>query len=517
MSVAVSHELILVVDYGSQYTQLIARRLRKIGVFSEVIQPGRLGSYSGDARVRGLVLSGGPGSATGANVELGAIERYVGRMPILGICYGAQLLARVYGGAVTSGEIREYGSVRLQNVASDSLLFAGVEGDSRVWMSHGDTIVSLPAGWRVLASTDQVGIVAFSGVGEGKEGLYGVQFHPEVSQSACGMTLLRNFVVAACGCSCEWNARSFVASTQEWIRSQVGDAGVVLGLSGGVDSSVTALLLHRVLGDQLSSIFVDHGLLREGEYESVLGVYRSLGLKVVGVEAGARFLAELAGVTDPETKRKTIGRCFIEEFERAASSLPGVAWLAQGTIYPDVIESGVAGGVTIKSHHNVGGLPERMRLRVLEPLRYLFKDEVRVVGRELGLPESLLGRHPFPGPGLAIRIVGEVTAERVRVLQRADAIFREELRAAGMYDAVWQAGAILLPIRTVGVMGDERTYESVVALRAVDSIDGMTADWHRLPYDLLERISNRIIREVQGVNRVVYDISSKPPATIEWE
>lgn len=507
-------EWVLVLDFGSQYTQLIARRIREIGVYCEV-HPYTAGVEITEG-LRGVVLSGSPRSVHDANAPEVDFSAFLGRVPVLGICYGAQLLAHAFGGAVERSAKREYGRAELCGTTEGVGLGAAIRKGSVVWMSHGDTIAHLPEGWRVLASTESIPIAAFSA---GDNITYGVQFHPEVSHSECGLELLRAFLLEVCGCKGDWTPKAFVEQTVKELQAKLGDDGVVLGLSGGVDSTVAAALLHRAIGGRLTCIFVDHGLLRKDEYAQVLRQYEGMGLRVVGVDAGERFLGALKGVEDPEAKRKIIGRLFVEEFDRAAAGLKGIKWLAQGTIYPDVIESVSVNGpsVTIKSHHNVGGLPKDMALRVVEPLRLLFKDEVRRVGAELGIPAEILGRHPFPGPGLAIRILGEVTRERVRVLQEADAVYVEGLRKAGLYDRIWQAGAILLPVRSVGVMGDERTYESVVALRAVTSVDGMTADWYPIPYEVLGRISNDIINGVRGVNRVVYDVSSKPPATIEWE
>lgn len=507
-------EWVAIVDFGSQYTQLIARVVRELGVYCEVVSSVR--GVQRDGLLRGVVLSGSPRSVHDAEALRFDFLPFEGSLPVLGICYGAQLMARTYGGEVSRSAAREYGRARLGTVQRGSALTDGIEAGAQVWMSHGDTIVRLGEGFSVTASTESIPVAMFE---DAKRKLYGVQFHPEVSHTEVGRTLLKNFLTTICGCTCDWTPRAFVASKIEWLREELGQDKVVLGLSGGVDSSVAALLLHRAIGEQLTCIFIDHGLLREGEYESVLASYRGMGLNVIGVDASDHFFKELAGVTDPEAKRKVIGRCFIEEFDKAAATLRDVKWLAQGTIYPDVIESSAVPGasVTIKSHHNVGGLPSDMKLKIVEPLRQLFKDEVRRVGAELELPAAILGRHPFPGPGLAIRVLGEVTREKVAVLQAADGIYMRKLREAGEYDKIWQAGAILLPVRSVGVMGDERSYENAVALRAVVSVDGMTADWYHMPYELLADISNAIINGVRGVNRVVYDVSSKPPATIEWE
>lgn len=508
------HERVVILDFGSQYTQLIARRVRELGVYCEV-QPYRLPVEFSEG-LRGVILSGSPCSVLDEDAPTIDFSSIVGKLPILGVCYGAQLLASHFGGKVSHSVTREYG--RAQFCVSDvgNPLFSGVPESSTVWMSHGDTITTLPEGWSVSGESADIPVAAFS---YAEQSLYGVQFHPEVSHTEIGLSVLQNFLVGLCGCRGDWTTRAFVEQSVAELRLQLGDDGVVLGLSGGVDSTVAAVLLHRAIGSKLTCIFVDHGLLRKGEYAEVLASYRGMGLKVIGVDASARFFAALSGVTDPEGKRKAIGRCFVEEFDREASKLAGVKWLAQGTIYPDVIESVSVHGpsVTIKSHHNVGGLPKEMNLQVVEPLRLLFKDEVRRVGAELEIPATILNRHPFPGPGLAIRILGEVTPERAALLQEADAVYIGKLRESGHYDKIWQAATILLPVRSVGVMGDERTYESVVALRAVNSVDGMTADWYPMPYELLGEISNAIIKGVRGVNRVVYDVSSKPPATIEWE
>lgn len=506
------HEKLLILDFGSQYTQLIARRVRELGVYCEV-KPYHSGVPSGETW-KAVIFSGSPCSVHDKQAPSVDLDAIISQYPVLGICYGAQLLASYYGGSVVRSQKREYGRASLQNVESASLL-RGIRKGGEVWMSHGDSIDVLPDGWKVLASTADIPVAAF----QARENVFGLQFHPEVSHTACGIDILRNFLVDICGFRCDWTPKAFITQTVEELRSKIGSEKVVLGLSGGVDSTVAAALLHRAIGSQLTCIFVDNGLLRKNEYTTVLESYRGMGLQVVGVDAREHFYTALAGITDPEGKRKAIGRSFIEVFDKAASELQDVKWLGQGTIYPDVIESVSVGGpsVTIKSHHNVGGLPKEMKLQLVEPLRLLFKDEVRRVGAELGISPLILGRHPFPGPGLAIRILGEVTRERVALLQEADALYIEQLREAGLYDKIWQAGAILLPVRSVGVMGDERTYESVVALRAVTSVDGMTADWYPLPYDVLSRISNEIINNVRGINRVVYDVSSKPPATIEWE
>jgi GMP synthase (glutamine-hydrolysing) len=509
-------EKILILDFGSQYTQLIARRVRELHVYCEIHPFNHYPPL--DQTVKGIILSGSPSSVR----EEGApsVDRSVvfnpGQVPVLGICYGAQLMASQNGGEVLPSRIREYGRANLEVADQADPLLHGISPQSQVWMSHSDTIARAPEGFVVTASTATVKVAAFR---HATAPVYGIQFHPEVTHTLEGKHLLQNFVAQICGCQQDWTPASFVETTVQSLRAQLGQDKVVLGLSGGVDSSVAAQLLHRAIGPNLHCIFVDNGLLRKHEFEDVLESYRHLGLNVRGVDVKDQFYAALAGLTNPEEKRKAIGRVFIEVFDAEAHQIQDVKWLGQGTIYPDVIESVSVKGpsVTIKSHHNVGGLPERMKLKVVEPLRLLFKDEVRAVGRSLGMNESLLGRHPFPGPGLAIRIIGDITPDKVRVLQEVDHIFISGLRERGLYEQVWQAGAMLLPVQSVGVMGDERTYENVVALRAVNSVDGMTADWSHLPYDFLAEVSNRIINQVKGVNRVVYDISSKPPATIEWE
>ncbi len=507
-------EKIVILDFGSQYTQLIARRVRELNVYSEIYPFDRCPEI--DASVKGVILSGSPFSVRDAKAPKPDLTKIKGRLPLLGVCFGAQYLAHNFGGEVKASNKREYGRANLAYIDTTSPLFTGISEGSRVWMSHGDTIERLPSDSEVIASTGDVKNAAFKVNGETT---YGIQFHPEVYHSTDGMVLLSNFVVGICGCSQSWTPASFIESTVKELKEKLGDDKVILGLSGGVDSTVCAMLLNKAIGHNLTCIFVDNGLLRKNEYSSVLKNYEELGLNVIGSPSGDLFLSRLAGVTEPEKKRKIIGATFIDVFDKESAKVENAKWLAQGTIYPDVIESNSVNGPsqTIKSHHNVGGLPAYMKLQLVEPLRLLFKDEVRRVGRALGLSEKFIGRHPFPGPGLAIRILGEVTPEKVALLQEADDIFISMLREEELYDKVWQAGVILLPVQSVGVMGDERTYENVVALRAVESVDGMTADWVHLPYDFLARVSNRIINSVRGINRVCYDISSKPPATIEWE
>jgi len=510
---------IIVLDFGSQTTQLIGRRLRELGTFCEVLPYNKF-PYGDEEGVIGVILSGSPWSVHDPDAFKPDLSQLLGREPVLGICYGAQYMAQSLGGSVERGSSREYGRARLEWVDAESVLFKDIKAGSQVWMSHGDTIASLPAGFRTIGSTKNVKQAAYACE---ERRIWGVQFHPEVFHSEIGTQLLRNFAVDICGSRQDWTAASFVESTIAELREQIGSDKVVLGLSGGVDSGVAAVLLHRAIGAQLTCIFVDHGLLRKGEYEGVLNAYKDMGLQIRGVDASEKFFADLAGVSDPEQKRKIIGRDFVEVFNAEAAKITDAKWLGQGTIYPDRIESLNITGKTIKSHHNVGGLPKDMHLQLCEPLRWLFKDEVRNVGRELGIPERLISRHPFPGPGLAVRILGDITREKVSVLQEADHIFVSELHAwkaddgRELYDHVWQAGVVLLPVRSVGVMGDERTYERAAALRAVTSQDAMTADWARLPYDFLAHVSNRIINEVRGINRVCFDISSKPPSTIEWE
>ena len=506
---------ILILDHGSQFTQLIARRVRELNVYCEIHPFTKAAQFAGDPNIKGVILSGSPSSVFDTNAPDPDLSGFLGRIPMLAVCYGAQLIAKRTGAHVERSKIREYGRAHLSTIA-DNHLFDGIQAGTQVWMSHGDSITTPSEAMEVIASTDDVPVAAYC---LRDQLTYAVQFHPEVYHTIDGAQLLHNFVIGICGCAGEWTPHGFVEHTVETLRKDIGDGQVVLALSGGVDSSVAALLLDRAIGEKLHCIFVDNGLLRKDEYSRVLESYRHLGLNIKGVDARDAFYSALKGLDEPEAKRKAIGRTFIEVFDREAHAIKGVEWLGQGTIYPDVIESVSVNGpsVTIKSHHNVGGLPAHMKLKVVEPLRLLFKDEVRRVGKELGLDPNILGRHPFPGPGLAIRILGEVTAEKVALLQEVDHIFIQGLRDEGLYDQVWQAGAILLPVRSVGVMGDERTYENAVALRAVSSTDGMTADWCHLPYEFLARISNSIINRVKGVNRVVYDISSKPPATIEWE
>jgi len=507
-------EKILILDFGSQYTQLIARRIRELNVYCEIYPFNHFPAP--DDSVKGVILSGSPFSVRDAGAPLPELSGVKGKFPLLGVCYGAQYMTITCGGEVLPSPTREYGRARLVKLDGDDPLFRGVTPGTQVWMSHGDTIETIPDSFTITGSTADVRVAAFRIEGEKS---WGIQFHPEVYHTTEGKKILGNFIGGICGCRADWTPESFVDMTVKSLRDQLGNDKVVLGLSGGVDSSVSALLLDRAIGSNLTSIFVDNGLLRKNEYEAVLEAYRKMGLNVRGVDASKEFVEGLRGVDDPETKRKIIGRTFIEVFDREAHKVRDVRWLAQGTIYPDVIESVSVNGpsATIKSHHNVGGLPEKMHLKVVEPLRLLFKDEVRRVGRALDMPGEILNRHPFPGPGLAIRIIGEVTPEKLNTLREADDIFISELKQNGHYDNVWQAAVILLPVQSVGVMGDERTYDNAVVLRAVTSTDGMTADWSHLPHEFLAEISNRIINRVKGINRVVYDISSKPPSTIEWE
>lgn len=512
------HETVIILDFGSQYTQLIARRVREAGVYCEILPYNTPAAQITARDPKGIILSGSP-----ASVYQPAAPRpdpqllQTLRPPLLGICYGLQVLAFDLGGEVQASPSREFGYARLKILETESPLFQGLPAEIDVWMSHGDHVTTVPAGFRVTALTDD----ALNAVEDRSRLIFGVQFHPEVAHTPMGAQVLRNFLFNICGCRADWSPVRVIQEQTERIRQELGkSARVVSGLSGGVDSTVAAALVHRAIGDGQSCIFVDNGLLREGEFESTLSLLRqTMKLNIVGINARDLFLGALDGVNDPEEKRKRIGKVFIDVFEEQAKRLGDIQYLVQGTLYPDVIESVSVRGpsATIKSHHNVGGLPEKMKLRLIEPLRELFKDEVRLIGRELGVPEEILTRHPFPGPGLAVRIIGEVTEEKLRLLQSADRILEEELRLADLYHSVWQAFPVLLPVSTVGVMGDERTYERVVAIRAVTSVDGMTADWARLPHDVLARISARIVAEIRGINRVVYDISSKPPSTIEWE
>ena len=506
---------VLILDFGSQYTQLIARRVRELNIFCEIF-PYNSKSFKIED-FTAVILSGSPFSVRGEDAPQPDLSQIKGKLPLLGVCFGAQYLAHNFGGEVGASNTREYGRANLSYIKENETFFKGVSKGSQVWMSHSDTILDLPENYELIASTHDVQNAAFK---IKDEETYGIQFHPEVYHSKDGLTILKNFLVDIAGLEQSWTPDSFVDSTVDQLKKSLGNDKVVLGLSGGVDSTVAATLISKAIGDNLYCIFVNNGLLRKNEFENVLEQYKHMGLNVKGVDASARFLKALKGVTDPEEKRKIIGRVFIEVFDDEAHLLKDVKWLGQGTIYPDVIESvSVSGGpsATIKSHHNVGGLPDFMKLEIVEPLKMLFKDEVRRVGKSLGIDGELLGRHPFPGPGLGIRILGDITAEKVRILQEVDAIFVQGLKDWGLYDGVWQAGAMLLPVNSVGVMGDERTYEKCVALRAVESTDGMTADWVNLPYEFLQKTSNKIINGVKGVNRVVYDISSKPPATIEWE
>ena len=505
-------EKIIILDFGSQTTQLIGRRVRELDTYCEIVPYNKFPKE--DPTIKGVILSGSPFWVYDKDAFKVDLSEIRGKYPILGICYGAQYLSYTNGGKVEPAGTREYGRAHLASFCKDNVLFKGVREESQVWMSHGDTITAIPDNFKKIASTDKVEIAAYQIEGEQ---VWGVQFHPEVFHSEDGTQILKNFVVDVCGCKQDWSPASFIESTVAELKEQLGDDKVVLGLSGGVDSSVAAVLLNKAIGKNLTCIFVDHGMLRKNEFKNVMKDYECLGLNVIGVDASEKFFTELAGVAEPEAKRKIIGKGFIDVFDVEAHKIKDVKWLAQGTIYPDCIESLSITGTVIKSHHNVGGLPEKMNLKLCEPLRLLFKDEVRRVGRELGMPEHLITRHPFPGPGLAVRILGDITPEKVRILQDADDIFIQGLRDWGLYDQVWQAGVILLPVQSVGVMGDERTYERAVALRAVTSTDAMTADWAHLPYEFMGKVSNDIINKVKGVNRVTYDISSKPPATIEWE
>ncbi len=509
------HEKLIILDFGSQYTQLIARRVRELNIYCEIHPWNKCPEL--DESVKGVVLSGSPFSVREESAPIPDLISIKGKLPLLGVCFGAQHMAHHFGGEVMPSSTREYGRANLSFVDNDNVLTKGMSNGSQVWMSHGDTIGRIPDNFKVIASTEDVRVAGYQIEGEDT---FGIQFHPEVYHSLEGTMLLKNFLVDVCTCTQDWTPDSFVEETVANLKSEIGDDKVILGLSGGVDSSVAAVLLHKAIGVNLHCIFVDNGLLRKDEFSQVLDSYKGMGLNVKGVDASESFYAELAGLADPEKKRKAIGKVFIDVFDEESKLVENATWLAQGTIYPDVIESvSVSGGPsqTIKSHHNVGGLPDYMKLKVIEPLKLLFKDEVRRIGRSMNMDENILGRHPFPGPGLGIRILGDVTAEKVNILQEVDHIFISSLKEDGLYDDVWQAGAIFLPIQSVGVMGDERTYENAVALRAVTSTDGMTADWCHLPYEFLAKVSNRIINQVKGINRVTYDISSKPPATIEWE
>lgn len=514
-------EKILILDFGSQYTQLIARTVREANVYCEIIPFNKEIVY--EPGLKGIILGGSPFSVNESNAPQTDVKKMTEKVPVLGVCYGAQLTAKLYGGRVEKSDKREYGRAIFEITQTDSFL-QNVSAKSQVWMSHSDTIKELPEGFELLGTTESIPVAAFKQATnndqrDNEKPLYGLQFHPEVYHSAEGKTIIRNFLVNICNCSQDWTPAHFITDTVESLKKQVGNKKVIMGLSGGVDSTVAATLIHKAIGDNLYGIFVDNGVLRKNEFEQVLDTYNKLGLHVIGVDAKNHFYKKLAGKTDPEDKRKAIGGGFIEIFDQEAHKIEGVELLGQGTIYPDVIESLSVHGpsATIKSHHNVGGLPDYMKLGLVEPLRSLFKDEVRRVGLELGIPEEMLFRHPFPGPGLGIRILGEVTEDKVRLLQEADAIYIDGLKKNNLYASIWQAGTILLPVKSVGVMGDERTYEFTIALRAVTSVDGMTADWAHLPYEFLANISNEIINNVKGINRVVYDISSKPPATIEWE
>jgi len=505
---------ILILDFGSQYTQLIARRIRELNVYCEIFPYNNFPRP--DNTVKGIILSGSPASVHDRNAPHPDLSELKGKIPMLGICYGAQILVHHYGGKVLRSDTREYGRATLIHVNAEDKLFKGVEKGTQVWMSHADTITKLPPDYTITGSTADVKAAAYHAK---NENLWGIQFHPEVYHTTQGTTILKNFVLDICGCAPVWTPDSFIESSLKSIRQKLKNDKVILGLSGGVDSSVAAALLNMAVGENLTCIFVDNGFLRKNEFRKVMDSYRGLGMNVTGVDASDEFINALEGISDPEEKRKRIGKTFIDVFEREAYKVKDVKWLAQGTIYPDVIESVSVNGpsATIKSHHNVGGLPEKMNLKVIEPLKLLFKDEVRRVGESLKLPDIILKRHPFPGPGLAIRIVGIITRENLEILKMADELFIEGLQKNDLYDKVWQAGVILLPVQSVGVMGDERTYENTVVLRAVNSTDGMTADWSYLPHEFLRSISNEIINKVKGINRVVYDISSKPPATIEWE
>jgi len=509
-------EKILILDFGSQYTQLIARAVREANVFCEIIPFHK--KFDIEPGLKGIILGGSPFSVNEDAAPTVDVLAMAQKVPVLGICYGAQLTAKLFGGRVDKSEKREYGRASFE-IKKEDILLKGLSPASQVWMSHADTIIDLPEGFELLGTTESIPVAAFKRTGTGGCPLYGLQFHPEVYHSVEGKSIIRNFLVNICNCTQDWTPAHFITDSIASLKAQIGDKKVIMGLSGGVDSTVAATLIHKAIGKNLYGIFVDNGVLRKDEFQQVLDTYAVLGLNIKGIDAREHFYTKLAGKTDPEQKRKAIGNGFIEIFDLEAHKIEGVEMLGQGTIYPDVIESVSVHGpsVTIKSHHNVGGLPDTMKLELVEPLRSLFKDEVRRVGLELGIPHEMLFRHPFPGPGLGIRILGEVTEEKVRLLQEADAIYINGLKKSNLYESIWQAGAILLPVKSVGVMGDERTYEFTVALRAVTSVDGMTADWAHLPYEFLADISNEIINNVRGINRVVYDISSKPPATIEWE
>ena len=509
-------EKILILDFGSQYTQLIARAVREANVYCEIKPFNTAIAY--DSSLKGIILSGSPASVNEPNAPNVDMIPMLENIPMLTICYGAQLAAKNFGGRVEKSNKREYGRAELR-IQKEDVLFKNIPNNSQVWMSHSDSITLLPEDFELLADTESIPVAAFRKKASSGNSLYGFQFHPEVYHSTEGKTMIKNFLVSICGCCQEWTPASFVNETVEKLKEQIGDGHVIMALSGGVDSTVAATLIHKAIGNRLHGIFVDNGVLRKNEYQSVLDIYNAIGLQVKGIDAKQMFYDALAGKSDPEVKRKIIGKLFIDVFQQEASNMLEANFLGQGTIYPDVIESVSVHGPsqTIKSHHNVGGLPASLRLELVEPLRYLFKDEVRKVGLELGIPADLINRHPFPGPGLAIRILGEITPEKVDLLQRADDVYVKALKQFDLYNKVWQAGTILLPVKSVGVMGDERTYEYTVALRAVTSVDGMTADWAHLPYEFLAHVSNAIINEVRGINRVVYDISSKPPATIEWE